>query len=61
MEELEKTKEAIKQLIQDAAVRTRKEVGRFTWLSREEHEQILQTSSTITLKEEKKKKYSPEK
>ena len=28
VEELEKTKEAIKQLIQDAAVRTRKEVGR---------------------------------
>ena len=28
VEELEKTKEVIKQLIQDAAVRTRKEVGR---------------------------------
>ncbi|KAG7241317.1 hypothetical protein INR49_025751, partial [Caranx melampygus] len=50
IEELEKTKEAIKQLIQDAAIRTRKEVGSFTWLSEQDLVGCLLSLQKLTVK-----------
>lgn len=51
-EELEKTKEAIKQLIQDAAVRTRKEVNgslsKNNWAVPEEVETALKNLQNIS-------------